>query len=131
MIKNVHHRDMKMNREPHRRRTRFAAQTKGIRLRVDQVEALERVMQLDPELDFSKAVRRGVDLFLAERAMQIRQATTPTVFQNMASDDAVKYWFDLGQKIKKNIATQPDTYPTPTHSAESRTQSAKRQGHSR
>ena len=60
---------MKTKSEIRKRRPRFADQTKGIRLRVDQIEALERLMQLDLELDFSKAIRRGVDLFIAkERA---------------------------------------------------------------
>jgi len=47
-------------------------QTKGVRPRPDQIEALEQLMELDPELDWSKAVRRGLDLFLQERAAQLR-----------------------------------------------------------
>jgi len=42
-------------------------QTKGVRPRPDQIAALERLMETDPELDWSTAVRRGLDLFLAER----------------------------------------------------------------
>jgi hypothetical protein len=56
-----------MKTDPKHKRLRFASVTKGIRLRLDQMEAIERLMQLDPELDWSKAVRRGLDLFIVER----------------------------------------------------------------
>jgi len=49
------------------RRPRFSDITRGIRLRLDQEQALSQEMVLDPELDASKAIRRGLDLFLAER----------------------------------------------------------------
>jgi hypothetical protein len=55
-----------------RRKPRFSGSTKGIRLRIDQMEALERLFIIDPELDWSKAVRRGIDLFIAERTGQYR-----------------------------------------------------------
>ena len=58
------------------RTPRFSGTTKGIRLRNDQIEALEQEFLLDLELDWSKAVRRGIDLFLSERR-GMRQQNAP------------------------------------------------------
>jgi hypothetical protein len=55
-----------------RKRRNLAEQTMGVRLRKEQVEELQHLMDSDPELDFSKAVRRGVDLFIAERTGRLR-----------------------------------------------------------
>jgi hypothetical protein len=70
------------------RRTRFASVTKGIRLRTDQMEALERLMGLDPELDWSKAVRRGLDLFLAEHEQRLKaKGETPSKQMRITRED--------------------------------------------
>lgn len=55
-----------------RRRKNLAEHTTGIRLRKDQMDDLQQLMNGDPELDVSKAVRRGVDLFIAERTGRLR-----------------------------------------------------------
>jgi len=56
-------------------------QTKGIRPRPDQIQALGRLMELDPELNWSKAVRRGLDLFIAERlTAQANQAVAAALY---------------------------------------------------
>jgi hypothetical protein len=55
--------------------------TKGIRPRPDQIQALGRLMELDPELNWSKAVRRGLDLFIAERTTaQANQAVAAGLY---------------------------------------------------
>ena len=41
--------------------------TVGVRPRKDQMEKLKELYELDPELDFSEAVRRGLDMFIAEQ----------------------------------------------------------------
>jgi hypothetical protein len=58
-------------------------QTQGFRPRLDQVKTMQRLMELDLELDWSKAVRRGLDLFFAEKMKQ--QAFTPQVLQSLVS----------------------------------------------
>ena len=55
-----------------RKRRNLAEQTMGVRLRKDQIEDVNRLMDSDPELDFSTAVRRGLDLFIAERTGRLR-----------------------------------------------------------
>jgi hypothetical protein len=63
----------KQRRATQRRAPRFSEVTKGIRLRVDQIEALERLFLIDKELDWSKAARKGVDLLIAEYDRRFRQ----------------------------------------------------------
>src|SRR6476620_4875684 len=52
-------------------RARFISTTKGVRPRPDQIPALEFLLELDAELDWSKVVRRGLDLFFAEQAARL------------------------------------------------------------
>jgi hypothetical protein len=59
------------------------SETQGFRPRVDQVETMKRLMELDLELDWSMAIRRGLDLFFAEKMKQ--QAFTPQVLQSLVS----------------------------------------------
>jgi hypothetical protein len=60
-----------------RKRRNLAEQTMGVRLRKDQIEDVNRLMDSDPELDFSTAVRRGLDLFIAERTGRLRLQVPP------------------------------------------------------
>jgi hypothetical protein len=39
----------------------------GFRPRADQVKTMEKMMKLDKELSWSVAIRRGLDLFFAEK----------------------------------------------------------------
>lgn len=54
--------------------TRLADYTSGVRLRLDQIEAVGRLCKIDPEMDMSTAVRRGLDMFLATQADLLTQA---------------------------------------------------------
>ena len=54
--------------------TRLADHTSGIRLRVDQLEAVARLSEIDPEMNLTDAVRRGLDMFLASQADLLTQA---------------------------------------------------------
>jgi hypothetical protein len=47
-----------------RRNPRFSGVTKGIRLRNDQMEALDKIFIMEPELDWSKVIRQGLDMWL-------------------------------------------------------------------
>ncbi len=77
-----------MNALNSNRAPRFSHVTKGIRLRVDQIAALEQLFSIDPELDWSKAVRRGIDLFLTEVSTRLNSqpaVSMPQVFQSISS----------------------------------------------
>lgn len=58
-----------------RSKTRLADYTSGVRLRVDQIEAVGRLCAIDPEMDMSTAVRRGLDMFLATQLEMLASAT--------------------------------------------------------
>lgn len=45
---------------------KLSAGTTGIRVWLDQSEALRRIEEQYPDLNFSIAARRGLDLFIAE-----------------------------------------------------------------
>jgi len=53
--------------------------TKGIRPRSDQIEKLERLMEHDPELTWSIAIRRGLDMFITERMGMLAQSKSSSV----------------------------------------------------
>jgi len=56
-------------------KTRLADHTSGVRLRVDQIEAVAKLCDIDPEMDMSTAVRRGLDMFLSTQADLLTQAS--------------------------------------------------------
>lgn len=74
-------------------KTRLADHTSGVRLRVDQIEAVEQLCALDPEMDMSTAVRRGLDMFLASQAdffsgrtaLQTNPATSVQTFRSLSA----------------------------------------------
>lgn len=50
----------------HKKVSQLKKGTKGVRPRPDQEEAMERILELDPELDWSTAWRKGLDMFIAQ-----------------------------------------------------------------
>ena len=54
-------------------------ETRAARLRPDQIDAIERLIEIVPELDWSSAIRRGLDLLIRELKadlLQERKSTT-------------------------------------------------------
>jgi hypothetical protein len=51
---------------PARMRRKLETTTRGFRAWTDQVDSVERMVELNPELGWSKVVRRGLDLAIAE-----------------------------------------------------------------
>lgn len=50
----------------HKKVSQLKKGTKGVRPRPDQESAMKRLMELDPELTWSGAWRKGLDLFIAQ-----------------------------------------------------------------
>jgi len=97
-------------------------QTKGVRPRPDQIEALETLMERDPELDWSKAVRRGLDLFLAER-LRAQAEQVASLFQGVSASPS-----HVAQA--RQSAAQAGTSRTSAHEAERRARSSNPRAHS-
>jgi len=54
-------------------------QTRAARLRPDQIDVIERFIEAFPELDWSSAIRKGLDLLVRELMVSLRDHQPPVL----------------------------------------------------
>lgn len=63
--------------------------TRGVRLRKDQEEKLAYLIDLNPELDVSTAIRVGLDRFIEEQMAKVGPRVFRSIASSLSGDDTV------------------------------------------
>src|SRR6516164_7024555 len=101
-------------------------ETRAARLRPDQIDAIERLIEIIPELDWSTAIRRGLDLLIQVLRSEVAQTQPPSwppVFPSITSPPprGAHMW---------NYETVASKARSPAHPTGRPTRSAKAKAHS-